>query len=63
MAQEIELRATKVEYAVVLWPDTPPDEPFYDTCREASDVVMMAGGGFVVQRAYYETGWLPHEPH
>lgn len=64
MAESFTARVVKVEYAVVLMPgDEKPEPPFYDDCHEAQAVVMMAGGGLVVQKAYYETDWMIHEPH
>lgn len=58
-----ELRLTKTEYAVILWPGDEPEPPFYDDCREAGAVVAFAGAGVVAMKGYYETDWLAHEPH
>jgi hypothetical protein len=58
---QMQLRKVKEEHAVILWPDTPPEAPFYEDCNEALAVVELAGGGFVVSRAVYETPWMEHD--
>lgn len=62
-AETLDLRLTKVEHAVLLWPDSKPEPPFYDDCREAWAVVQAMGQGMVVTRVTYISEWWEHEPH
>lgn len=60
---QVDVKLVKVEHAVILWPDLPPEPPFYDDCNEAVAVVAAAGGGVVVSKATYESEWFIHAPH
>jgi hypothetical protein len=60
----VELKIVKIEYGVILFKDDgEPEPPLYDDCAEAQAVVEFAGGGVVVMKGYYETGWNVHERH
>lgn len=58
----INLKLVRTEYTVLIWPDVPPQAPFYDDCKEA-DAVAEATNGTVVMKAYYESDWMPHDQH